>query len=128
MPDAGTFLYDVFLSHSAKDRAVVREIAEQLRKDGVKMWLDEWVLKPGDSIPAKIEEGVERSRPALHVGECVRLGLGAVGVRQVPLSRPAEQGAPLPSSARQLQFFTLGVGTRREGFGKRSMNERNLIE
>jgi hypothetical protein len=23
---------------------------------------DEWVLKPGDSIPAKIEEGLERSR------------------------------------------------------------------
>ena len=26
------------------------------------MWFDEWVLKPGDSIPAKIEEGLERSR------------------------------------------------------------------
>src|SRR2546422_6555087 len=36
---------------------------------------------------------------ALDVGECVRLGLGAVGVRHVPLSRPAEQGAPLPSPA-----------------------------
>ena len=24
--------------------------------------VDEWVLKPGDSIPAKIEEGLERSR------------------------------------------------------------------
>ena len=26
------------------------------------MWFDEWVLKPGDSIPAKIEEGLEHSR------------------------------------------------------------------
>ena len=26
------------------------------------MWFDEWVLKPGDSIPARIEEGLERSR------------------------------------------------------------------
>src|SRR5262249_11328347 len=25
-------------------------------------WFDEWILKPGDSIPAKIEEGLERSR------------------------------------------------------------------
>ncbi len=56
------FLYDVFLSHSAKDKAVVRPLAERLRKDGVKVWFDEWVLKPGDSIPAKIEEGLERSR------------------------------------------------------------------
>jgi hypothetical protein len=56
------FDYDVFLSHSAKDKAVVRPLAERLRKDGVKVWFDEWVLKPGDSIPAKIEEGLERSR------------------------------------------------------------------
>ncbi len=56
------FSYDVFLSHSAQDKAVVRDIAERLRKDGVKVWFDEWVLKPGDSIPAKIEEGLERSR------------------------------------------------------------------
>jgi hypothetical protein len=60
MPD--DFAYDVFLSHSAKDKAVVRDIAERLRKDGVKVWFDEWVLKPGDNIPYKIEEGLERSR------------------------------------------------------------------
>lgn len=60
MPD--DFEYDVFLSHSTKDKAVVRPLAERLRKDGVKVWFDEWVLKPGDSIPAKIEEGLERSR------------------------------------------------------------------
>ena len=59
---ANEFQYDVFLSHSAKDKAVVRDVAERLRKDGVKVWFDEWVLKPGDSIPAKIEEGLERSR------------------------------------------------------------------
>ncbi|MCE9609027.1 MAG: TIR domain-containing protein [Chthoniobacter sp.] len=56
------FPYDVFLSHSSKDKAVVRPLAERLRKDGVKVWFDEWVLKPGDSIPAKIEEGLERTR------------------------------------------------------------------
>jgi hypothetical protein len=56
------FTHDVFLSHSAKDKPVVRELADRLRKDGLKVWLDEWVLKPGDSIPAKIEEGLEQSR------------------------------------------------------------------
>ena len=59
---AETFPYDVFLSHSAKDKAVVRPLAERLRADGVKVWFDEWVLQPGDSIQAKIEEGLERSR------------------------------------------------------------------
>ena len=55
------FTHDVFLSHSAKDKAVVRPLAERLRA-GLKVSFDEWMLKPGDSIPAKIEEGLERSR------------------------------------------------------------------
>jgi hypothetical protein len=56
------FHFDVFLSHSSKDKGVVRDIAERLRKDGLKVWFDEWEIKPGDSIPAKIEEGLENSR------------------------------------------------------------------
>jgi len=56
------FHFDVFLSHSSKDKAVVRAVAERLRADGLRVWLDEWELKPGDSIPAKIEEGLEYSR------------------------------------------------------------------
>ena len=62
MPASPDFPCDVFLSHSVKDKALVRPLAERLRADGVKVWFDEWVLKPGDSIPAKIEEGLERSR------------------------------------------------------------------
>jgi small GTP-binding protein len=57
-----SFSFDVFLSHSSKDKAVVRPIAERLKKDGLRVWFDEWVLKAGDSIPAKIEEGLENSR------------------------------------------------------------------
>lgn len=39
----------------------MRELAEWLRKDGVRVWFDEWVLKPGDSIPAKIDPALLRS-------------------------------------------------------------------
>jgi hypothetical protein len=59
---AEVFTHDVFLSHSSKDKAIVRDLAEALRKDGLRVWFDEWELRPGDSIPAKIEEGLERSR------------------------------------------------------------------
>ncbi|MBI5386657.1 MAG: toll/interleukin-1 receptor domain-containing protein [Verrucomicrobia bacterium] len=83
------FPYDVFLSHSAKDKTVVRPLAERLRQDGLKVWFDEWECpspagagesgqKPDEgrgAIPlahrmgegswvraAKIEEGLEHSR------------------------------------------------------------------
>jgi hypothetical protein len=56
------FLYDLFLSYSLQDKEIVRPIAERLRSDGLKVWFDEWELKPGDSIPAKIEEGLGHSR------------------------------------------------------------------
>ena len=62
---AETFAYDVFLSHSAKDKAVVRPLAKRLRADGLRVWFDEWEIKPGDSIPAKIEDGLEHSRVLL---------------------------------------------------------------
>ena len=59
---ANEFQFDVFLSHSAKDKAVLRELAARLQQDGVRAWLDEEQIKPGDSIPAKIGDRLEHSR------------------------------------------------------------------
>ncbi|MEO1445473.1 MAG: TIR domain-containing protein, partial [Cyanobacteria bacterium J06635_11] len=56
------FRYDVFLSHSSKDKDVVREIANRLKADSVRVWFDEWEIQPGDNIPHKLEEGLEHSR------------------------------------------------------------------
>lgn len=56
------FKYDVFLSHSSKDKAVVRKLAERLKADGVRLWFDEWEIQIGDSILSKIEQGLEESR------------------------------------------------------------------
>ena len=61
------FAYDVFLSHNAKDKPVVRELAERLKQDGLRVWFDEWVIPPGDSIPLKIEQGLEQSRTLILV-------------------------------------------------------------
>ncbi|MCB9317415.1 MAG: TIR domain-containing protein, partial [Lewinellaceae bacterium] len=57
-----TFDYDVFLSHSQKDSPTALDIAERLRKDGLRVWLAEWELQPGDDRAAKIEAGLEQSR------------------------------------------------------------------
>jgi hypothetical protein len=100
------FQYDVFLSHSAKDKAVLRPLAKRLRKDGLKVWLDEWEIKPGDSIPAKIEEGLGHSRvlvlymsASAFGSDWAQLEAGTYGRGNLPLSRPAEPGAPLHSPA-----------------------------
>jgi hypothetical protein len=42
------------------------------------VWFDEWEIKPGDSIPAKIEKGLEHSGVlVLCIGQGVRVGLVA---------------------------------------------------
>jgi rod shape-determining protein MreB len=55
------FAFDVFLSYSSKDSAIVRPIAKRLRDDGLIVWFDEWELRPGDSIPRRIDEGLDQS-------------------------------------------------------------------
>ena len=99
------FPYDVFLSHSAKDKAVVRPLAERLLQVGLKVWFDEWVLKPGDSIPAKIEEGLEHSKFGLRTSD---FGLRILNLRG-PASRPMRSARTGRSCKRTLnpQLSTL---------------------
>jgi hypothetical protein len=51
------FPCDVFLSHSAKDKAVVRPLAERLREDGLRVWFDGWVVRPGPAGPRRVLSG-----------------------------------------------------------------------
>lgn len=70
MASTESFSFDIFLSHSSKDKVFVRAIAEKLRDDGFRVWFDEWEIKPGDNIPAKIDEGLENSKKlALFMSE-----------------------------------------------------------
>jgi hypothetical protein len=55
--------YSAFLSHSAKDKAALRPIAKRLRKDGLHISFEKWMLMPSRSVPAEIDEGLEYSRP-----------------------------------------------------------------
>lgn len=63
MPDQ--FQFDVFLSHNHADKPRVRKLAEQLKEVGLRVWLDEWVIQPGDIISLKVDEGLEQSRVLL---------------------------------------------------------------
>ena len=55
------FKYDVFLSYSSKDKEKVHALAQRLKQDGLRVWLDAWAIQPGDSIPLKIQQGLEQS-------------------------------------------------------------------
>lgn len=56
------FSYDAFLSHSNKDRSFVTQLAEDLTKAGLRVWLDQWHIKVGDSFAQAIDEAMRSSR------------------------------------------------------------------
>lgn len=53
------FHASVFISHSSKDKQFAKWISVDLRNIGHKVWLDEWAILVGESIPKKIEVGIE---------------------------------------------------------------------
>ncbi len=98
---------DALLCPDSQDKPVLRPLAERLRPDGLKAWFDEWVLKPGDSIPAKIEEGLEHS-PVLVLcmsahafgSDWAQLEAGTCGRGNLPFRgplNPERRFAPRPA-------------------------------
>lgn len=56
-------LWDVFISHAGEDKVdVARPLAEALERTGLRVWLDEAQVKLGDSLRAKIDDGLAQSR------------------------------------------------------------------
>lgn len=51
----------VFISHSSRDKEVVRRIAARLEECGVSVWLDENELNPGDSLLGRISESIHHT-------------------------------------------------------------------
>ncbi len=56
------FPFDVFLSHSSKDDAVALELAERLKADGLRVWIDRWQIRPGEVYATRLQEGLDQSR------------------------------------------------------------------
>ena len=50
----------IFLSHNSKDKPFVRRLADDLRKEGFYVWVDEAEIKLGDSLIEKIREGLDK--------------------------------------------------------------------
>jgi len=50
-----------FISHSAKNKPFVRQLAADLVAAGVQVWIDEQRIRVGDSIPERVAQGVAES-------------------------------------------------------------------
>jgi tetratricopeptide (TPR) repeat protein len=53
--------FDVFLSYAGTDEAWVRRLAEDLKRYGVRVWLDRDEIRPGDRFVDALERGLEQS-------------------------------------------------------------------
>jgi len=51
----------VFISYSHEDTKFTHNLAKDLEKAGLKVWLDEKEISVGDSITEKVEEGISKS-------------------------------------------------------------------
>jgi hypothetical protein len=55
----------VFVSHRGSDADLARRLAEEIRREGYNVWLDEWEILVGDSIVERINAGLENAKYVL---------------------------------------------------------------
>ena len=54
--------WDVFISHASEDKqSVALPLADSLERSGLKVWLDRFELRIGDSLRERIDEGLAES-------------------------------------------------------------------
>ena len=62
------FEYDAFICHASEDKErFVKPLAEELDREGLKVWYDEFTLTVGDSLRRSIDYGLSRSRYGIVV-------------------------------------------------------------
>jgi transcriptional regulator with XRE-family HTH domain len=67
-PASSLTKYDVFLSHASEDKdTIARPLYRALTAAGISVWFDQAVLKLGDSLSGKIDEGLARCSHGLVI-------------------------------------------------------------
>lgn len=59
LPPTDASTIRIFISYSSKDVDHAKHIAIDLSRKGHSVWLDQWTITAGDSVPARIVEGIE---------------------------------------------------------------------
>ena len=69
-PDHADRFYSVFISYSHNDRAFAAQLHDKLQALGVRCWLDERRMRPGDDIYDEVDKGIrEHERILLCASE-----------------------------------------------------------
>lgn len=87
--------FDVFLAHNSVDKAEVEAIALELKKAGMRVWLDKWELPPGRLFQDEIERVLPLTRAV-----AVLVGSGGLGPwerleMRAAISQFVKRGAPV---------------------------------
>ncbi len=67
--------WDVFISHASEDKAYVDELQRTLVAVGLQVWVDKGVLRWGDRLRSRIDDGLKRSRFVIVVLSKAFLGM-----------------------------------------------------
>jgi len=54
--------YDAFLSYKSNDHNLANRLKKDLQRRGVRLWLDQDDIKPGDEFPDALKDGIQTSR------------------------------------------------------------------
>jgi hypothetical protein len=79
--------YDAFLSYNSQDRRAVLEVAERLKGEDLKLFLDEWELAPGRVVQPAVAEALRGSKVCVVFLGPSGLGPWQVGELQVAIGR-----------------------------------------
>ena len=105
----------VFISYSHRDADWARSFAEELKKRGLEVWLDQFRVRAGESLADALESGLRSSdvfvtlidpdyprRPAVlfELGAAIGMGKKVVGI--VPRDFPVTQ---LPAELRVRRYL-----------------------
>lgn len=87
--------FDVFLCHNSADKSEVMTIARKLQEYGIRPWLDEWEMRPGEEWLPALEAQIESVLSA-----AVFIGSGGIGPwqnreMQALLREFVRRGAPV---------------------------------
>ncbi|MFQ4136122.1 toll/interleukin-1 receptor domain-containing protein [Nodosilinea sp. PGN35] len=88
-------IFDVFLAHNSKDKDQVRLICSHLRQEGLKPWLDEEGILPGNWFQDVIQGIIRKARSiAIFLGPH-EMGRWQMLESRAAMQRCVEEGVPL---------------------------------